>query len=317
MRSGRRLSALLFSLLAVAAGAFAVASVGRAGTNDIDFAVFAVPGKLSTGQQGLAIARFTPSASGGAATQTTITFQFPDSVLWPTVDPATSSDCSPASGSTITCSIGTVQPGQTVKRFVTYTAGSTLGAATVTATVSWDGGSSGASGGGQTNTRSASSTFTIVDGVKAAGTCAAGGGKVQSAPVSSTVTQATTLTFGSAVPSLLLPCTWGTAGIAPKLPGTTSTDISYVSGPQFVQPATVQLYFSSLPVPLSKFVLRENLSFDPDNPAAGSWTIVPQCPSPTTLPAGAPDCLVGYKNGKVITATLLYAGTGGDPGYAG
>ena len=300
-----------------AVAALSLATMGRAGTNDVSFDVFAFPSALTAGNQGLALARFTNN-SGGAATQTTITLTFPATVSAPTPDPATSSDCSPAGGSTITCTIGTVQPGQTVKRFVTFTAGSTLGSVTVTGSAGWDSGSSTAVGGGQTNGPSLSSaTFQIVDGAKADGTCSASGGKAATAPLGSTITQATAMSFGAALSSLKLPCTWGTAGVAPAVSGLTSTQVSYVAGPMFGQPATVTITFASLPVPLSKFVLRENLSFDPGNPTAGTWTTVPLCPTPSTLPPGAPDCLVGYKNGKVITATLLYAGTNKDPGYAG
>lgn len=316
MRGRKLLGGLLLGAFVAASAVFGVASLGRAGTNDVSFDVFAFPGKLTTGNEGLAIARFVNN-SGGAATKTTITLTFPSAAQAPTVDPATSSDCSPASGNTITCAIGTVQPGQTIKRFVTYTAGSTLGPTAISATATWDGGSTGASGGGQTNSAASSSSFTIVDGLKADGGCHTAAATEQTAPVDSTVTQATSISFGSALASLQLPCTWGNAGVAPQISGVTSTQISYVAGPVFGQPATVTLFFASLPVPLSKFVLRENLSFDPDNPTLGTWTTVPSCPTSTTLPPGAPDCLVGFKNGKVITATLLYAGTNKDPGYAG
>jgi hypothetical protein len=300
-----------------AVASLALATLGRAGTNDVSFGVFAFPSTLTTGKQGLALARF-QNVGGGAATQTTITITFPSGVSAPTPDPVTSSDCSTTDASTITCRVGTVQPGQTVKRFVTFTAGSTTGAVTISATAAWDSGSSTAGGGGQANgPLPRSATFKIVDGVKADGTCNAGGGSAATAPVDSTNTQATALSFGTALSSLQLPCSWGNAGVAPSVSGVTSTQVSYVAGPMFGLPATVTISFASLPVPLSKFVLRENPSFDPDNPGTGTWTPVPSCPTPTTLPSGAPDCLVGYKNGKVITATLLYAGTNRDPGYAG
>jgi hypothetical protein len=98
---------------------------------------------------------------------------------------------------------------------------------------------------------------------------------------------------------------------------TSAPQVSFVSGPPFAQPSELTITFSDLPVPLSKFVLKENQSFDPAHPTKG-WNPVPPCPTPTTMPADptVDACLVGYTKGKPIVANLLYRGTGVDPWFS-
>jgi hypothetical protein len=312
-----------FAALAAAAALFVVAG-GTAGTGSYDFVPFGVPTQLTAGQQGLVFARFSPKNGSGASTKTTIRFTFPATSLaagtTPVADPATSSDCGAATGSdpvTITCVVGTVNPGQVVKRFVTFFAGTTVGDAGVTESVSFDSGSTSAKGGGHTDGPSLPAGLSVVDGTNADGTCASGGGAVHTAAVSTTVPQQTTLSFGDAVSSFQLPCSWGTVGVINQRSGPNGApEISSVGGPQFSGPSTLQISFASLPVSLSKFVLKENKSFNPDDPTTG-WSPVPPCPTATTLPANTDidACLVGYTKGKIIVATLLYRGTNTDPWF--
>jgi hypothetical protein len=262
-------------------------------------------------------AKFTPDPTGGTATHTVITFNFPTSgtVTGWAPDPATSSDCAPSGDHAIACSVGVVHAGVTVKRFITFNAGSTTGNVTgITAQVSFDGGNSGANGGGAVNGPAIPVPFTIVDGSTADGKCKSGGATVLTAPVSKTVLQQTALTFGNALASLQLPCSWGTVSVINQQRGPDGApEISSVGGPSFAAPSTVKLSFSSLP---KHFVLMENENFDPANPSVG-WFPVPPCPTSTTMP---PDlsvdaCLVGISNGKTPVATLLYRGTGVDPWF--
>ena len=139
-------------VLACFAGGLAVVSAGHAGgvITGANFDLAVQPPALSTSGTGFAKGVFTAaSGSGtGSATHVTITFQVPAALSNPS---GTSSDCSVAPGSgenVVTCNIGTLNAGQTVKRFVTFTAPSTAGVYTITGSVQWDNGSSGAGGGG-------------------------------------------------------------------------------------------------------------------------------------------------------------------------
>jgi hypothetical protein len=306
----------------VACAAFAavcalyLVSMGTAGTNSVTFSAFEGPSQLKVNEQGLVAAKFIPDTSGGSATHTFITFTFPTdgSVTSPA---GTTTDCTTASdGSTVRCNVGTVNPGQLVKRYATFTAGTTLGAVSgISAVVTFDV-SGGAKGGGVTNSQSIPLAVTVVDGTSADGTCDANGATIHTSDVSTTVLQQTSLSFGIADPSQTLPCTWGAVGVIPGSVGKTGApEVSFVSGPAFSLPSNLTLTFSSLPVPLNKFVLRESQSFDPANPSQAVFTQVPPCPTPTTMPADptVDACLIGYDKGKVIVAHLLYRGTNSDP----
>jgi len=317
----RRRLVVVAVLTAAAVATLLVVTGGSAGTTNYDFRVFGVPTQLTAGQQGLVFARFSPTKGSGAATATTITFSFPTTSLagTPAADPVTSADCGPASQSgqtvTITCAVGTVNHGDGVKRFVTFVPGSTDGDAGISASVSYDSGPPSAQRVGRTNIDPKLAALVTVDGTSAAGTCGASGQDVSTAPVDTTVLQQTSLTIGTAVSSFHLPCNWGTVGVINGRRGPDGApQVSSVGGPRFSDPATLKLTFSSLP---SKFVLKENQSFDPGNPTVGWDTVVPPCPTPTTMPAdpSIDTCLVGYKKGKVIVATLLYRGTNTDPFY--
>ena len=294
-----------------------VVTGGSAGTSTYDFQVLG-PAAVTTGQPSLVFAKFTPSKSSGSATHTVITFTFPAGSITgtPTASGCDAPSVDGAGTTTISCTVGTVQGGVTVKRFVQYTAGSTTGDPQIAATVSFDQGTGGnGKGGGAVNGVPVFAPTTFVDGTSTDGRCVAGGSSSATSPVSNTVEQSTALTFGDAQAGLSLPCAWGTVGVQDGQRGPDGAPkLSTVEGPTYGGPAQLTLTFSSLPVPLKKYVLQENESFDPAHPAQG-WFVVRPCPTPTTLPAGADACLIGYDTGKPIVAHLLYAGTGGDPWF--
>jgi hypothetical protein len=306
--------------LVLVSASLLLAAMGSAGTAKYDFQVFGPPALQANGQ-GFVAARFTPSSSSGAATHTVITFTFPAGSISgaPSADPGTSPGCAPGTGAagaqTIVCTIGTVQGGVTVKRFVDFTTGTATPDPAITAAVDFDGGSSGAKGGGSVNSPELPLALQIVDGTSADGKCSANGSSVSTSAVNTTVPQSTALTFGTAAAALTLPCSYGNVSVFGGSRGKNGApEISSVAGPTYGAPAMLTLTFGSLPVPLAKYVLEENESFDPAHPTVG-WFPVPNCPTPTTMPADTSidACLVGYDKAKVIVAHLLYRGTGGDP----
>jgi len=316
MKFVTRSRALVLLGLGLAVGLL-VAALGNAGTNTITFQAFEGPVSLHAGHQGLVFAKFAPSASGGAATHTVITFTFPSTGAFsnPTPDPATSLDCAPtpADPLTIACAVGTVNPGQLVKRFVTFTGGTSGQAGNVTVSVAFDAGSGGAKGGGKVNVPNPIDLpVAIVDGTSADGTCDIGGASIQTAAVdkNKNVLQQTKLDFGnSATP---FPCTWASVGVQPlngPPPGGGAPAISSVDGPPFGQQAALTLTFSKLP---SHFVLKESL-VDPSIAKPGDWKPVPSCTDPAA--AGADTCIDHYDNGNPIVAHLLFRGICGAPGY--
>jgi hypothetical protein len=242
-----------------------------------------------------------------------ITFAFPSdgSVSNLTPDPATSSDCAPLADQpfTIACAVGTVNPGELVKRFVTFTAGAAGQHADITVSVGFDAGSTGANGGGKVNPPDPIALpISIVDGSTADGTCQSGGSTIQTLPVDkqNKIVQQTKLDFGnSAIP---FPCTWASVGVQSfkgKAPGGGAPLISSVDGPTFGQPATLTLNFAN-PLPAS-FVLKESL-VDPSIAKPSDWKVVPFCPS------DADTCIVSYNLDRTA-ANLLFRGIGVDPWY--
>jgi hypothetical protein len=318
--------------LVAAAVSLVMVAGSTAGNQRVPFQVFGAPTQVTAGDQGLVFAKFGPNGSGGSATHTVITFTFPFASVSaaPTADPATSADCGAAQLGldsnqvqvyTITCNVGTVNPGATIKRFVTYQASPTTTAhAGITASVSYDAGS-GASG-GAANSDSGSAGVSIVDGGSTDGKCDGTSGTVQTTSLPDGALQQTFLNYQNASPGLHLPCSWGAVGVtttdnAPPKPKPGAPLISTVAGPLYAGAAQLQITFSSLPVPLNKFVLEE---LDPTQLPNATWNVVPPCgidpvSGAPTLPANADTCLIGYGKGKPIVANLLFAGTGGDPFY--
>src|SRR5919204_1653759 len=264
-------------VLACCAGALAVVSLGRAGSSTLStFDLFVQPTVLSTSGTGFAKGVFT-AASGagtGSATHVVITFHVDSALSNPT---GTTSDCSTAAGTgenVVTCNVGTVNAGQTVRRFVTFTAPSSLTSPpnpdtfSVTGNVAWDNGSSGAGGGGGINSlpsKTASTTVFAANDSRHAGNCfLSGSGTVATAPVTDTDNQSTSAQIGAAAPSLGLPCPFAEVGEDPA-PAGFVTNISHDTIPQLSQPATITLTLAKMPAgnPFSQFTWL----FSPDYPA--------------------------------------------------
>ena len=155
LRSSRKLVALLVALSAVAVG-LALVGIGKAGSTQGGFSLFESPINLTSGQTGLAWAKFKPTAAltggNGSATHVVITIKVPGAakLLAVTGCGGTSS----ISGTTATCSIASIQSNVQVTVFVTFTAGAATypGTTNVTGQVTWDNGGGGAAGAGQGST---------------------------------------------------------------------------------------------------------------------------------------------------------------------
>ena len=320
-RSPRILFATLF-VLACCSAALVVASGGLAGSStQSSFDLSVNPSVLSTSGSGFAKGTFTAaSGSGtGSATHVVITFHVPSALQNPV---GTTSDCATTAGigeNVVTCTVGTVNAGATIKRFVTFTAPATLTSPptpdvyTITAGVSWDNGASGTGGGGINSLppKSGSTTVYAATDQRHAGNCFfSGTNTVQTPGVTDTDNQSTSVQVGSAAPGLGLPCTFADVGEDPAPPGF-DTQISHDTLPQLSQPATVTLSLYSLPVPFSQF----KWLFSADYPATLPSQTIPSCVN-NQLPKNAIVCLLSSSNkGKGASWTFLQLGTGTDPAY--
>jgi hypothetical protein len=312
-------------VLACCAGALAVVSLGRAGsTTGSTFDLSVQPTVLSTSGTGFAKGVFTAaSGSGtGSATHVVITFHVDSALSNPT---GTTSDCATAAGTgenVVTCNVGTVNAGQTVRRFVTFTAPSSLVSPptpdtySVRASVSWDNGSGGAGGGGGINSlppKTASTNVFAANDSSHAGNCfLAGKGTVNTPPVSDSDNQSTSAQIGAAAPSLGLPCPFAEVGEDPAPPGFV-TAISHDTIPQLSQPATITLSLEKMPAgnPFSQFTWL----FSPNYPAQLPSQTIPNCVN-GKLPANAIVCLLSKtKMGNGGSWTFLQLGTGSDPSF--
>jgi hypothetical protein len=309
-------------VLACSAAGLALVSVGHAGgvVTGANFDLAVQPPALSTSGTGFAKGVFTAaSGSGtGSATHVTITFHVDAALSNPS---GTSSDCSVAPGSgenVVTCNIGTLNAGQTVKRFVTFTAPSTPGVYPITGKVQWDNGSSGAGGGGGISSlpsKTASTTVYAATNSSHAGNCfLSGSGTVSTPPVSSKDNQATSARVGAAAPSLGLPCPFAEVGEDQGSPGLGlrgDTAISHDTIPPLTQPAQITLTLNSLPVKFDDF----SWLFSPVYPATQTYQNIPDCDN-GQLPKDAIVCLLSKtKIGNGGSWTFLQLGTGGDPSF--
>jgi hypothetical protein len=310
--------AIVAALVGTSAAALAVVSGGRAGSvPGADFEFFLHPEVLSSSGTGFAVAKFTLlSGSGtGSATHVVIRIDLDTALLNPT---ATSSDCTGpvvvGSNNRFTCNIGTVDSGETVKRFVTFTA-SALGMHSGRGTASLDSGSSAGGGGGTNTVGPVTDQLSVVSATSdtRAGNCYAGRSSfaVFTAPVSAENIQRTTVRFGPATASL--PCTWAFVG-EDSVPGF-RTQISFVSVPELNVPAIITVDWYSLPVAFPEF--RNTLRLLPSYPPSLESEFLVDCVD-GELPEGEIACLLDLvRVRKGARATILQLGTEGDPGYGG
>ena len=308
-------------VLGCGTGALAFVSGSNAGSSGASLKLFPRPPVLTVNKTGFIKASF-KAASGsqtGSATHVMITVNLAPGLVF---DQAHSSaNCTiPDQGvhpNDVVCTISSVSPGETVNRFVVFTAPSSPGPYTTNGSVVWDNGSGGAGGGGAVNVpqpADAPATTTVVTATDSrhAGNCfLSGSGTVSTPPVSSKDNQATSAQVGAAAPSLGLPCPFAEVGEDPAPPGF-DTDISHDTIPQLSQPATITLTLNSLPVKFENFSWLFSSDYPKSNP---SQTILPclngQLPTPDAI-----VCLLSSaKKGNGGTWTFLQRGTDGDPAY--
>ncbi len=314
-------------VLGACAAALGVVSGGRAGSvSNNNFDLVVQPHVLSTLGTGFAKGTFT-AASGpgtGSATHVVITITLPTG-LEPTS--GTSSDCTdpPGGDHTFTCSIGTVNAGQIVNRFVAFTAPATVAGPpfdtyTVTGSLTFDHGLKGAGGGGGIDTipdSDSTDVYASTDG-NHSGNCLSGGGSITTPPVNAADTQSTFMSFGAA--AFFLPCVWAELGEGPAPASFRIPQISFVAAPVLANLATLTISIYQLP--LSKIGTLKEF---PNYPTSLTPALdVLQCPTPTSLPSNPTDTqssdaceLARSKSGNVTLLTLLFTGTGGDPGFGG
>ena len=320
-RSFRVFLASIF-VLACCAAALAVVSAVRAGgvVTGAKFDLFVQPTVLSTSGTGFAKGVFTPpSGSGtGSATHVVITFHVPSALLNPT---GTTSDCSTAAGTgenVVTCNVGTVNAGQTVRRFVTFTAPSSVPSPanpTISGSVAWDN-STTANGGGGINSlppETASTTIFAATDRSHAGNCfLSGSGTVSTPAVNADDNQATSAQIGAPAAFLGLPCPFADVGEDPAPPGFV-TAISHDTIPQLSQPARITLSLDSMPTGFQFKTFK--WLFSPNYPDQLPSQSIPDCVN-GQLPANAIVCLLSKtKIGNGGSWNFLQLGTGGDPSF--
>jgi hypothetical protein len=310
----------LVTLSAVAV-ALAMVTIGRAGSTSGTFTLFEAPVNLTSGQQGLAGAKFTPLGSGsnGSATHVVITMTIANaSSLTIKSCPAGTGS---VSGTTATCTISSLQNGVQAKFFVTFTA-ATFTAPTpssVTGQVSWDAGGGSA---GQSQSLSGDPVgFTIYPADTAtnvyAGACANGaiapGSVVSNNPP--TGKGGSVSTNDSAAPSTGFPCTPGYIGVDDTtIPGLTRGVWNILVAP-----------LAANGLGLAQAVLTTT-TFSGTNwrttplyeiGANNSTTKVDDCVN-NAMPKGDDVCIYNRaKNGQVITFFVNVLGSTIDPKLAG
>jgi len=317
-RRSFRSSIATLMVLGGCAVSLAVVSGGRAGSAGSTFDVFVQPPILTAGAQGFVKGEFT-AASGpgsGTATHVVMTLDLPVALLNPTSSNCSPSASPPAGFNRFTCDIGTVKAGKTATRFVRFTAPSTAATYTANGTVTFDNGSTGASGGGSKNTtltESGQTTVVASTDTTRAGNCT---GSASTPAASPHDLQSTSVTGATAASSSGLPCTWVFVGEDPAGGSGLLTPISFVGLPLTTSPATVVITFFSLPVPFSMFDLFYLPNY-PNGPNPLASVLLPACVG-GALPPNETSCLLSLVPlGTGAQATILLQGTDGDPGYGG
>jgi hypothetical protein len=330
-RSSFRLSISTLLVLGGCAAALAIVSGSKAGAGtNSTLRLAAHPPTLSVDGTGFAKAAFTAaSGSGtGAATHVVITVVLP-SVL--TFDQTHSSTgCSADSTTTandVVCTVGTVNPGETANRFVTFTAPHNAGGPfTITASATQDNGNGGnGGGGGSSNTPivpnpldpPAQVTVVAADNPDNAGNCLFNPDNVHTpAPTASTNTQtnqSTRADVGTLLSALGIPCAYADVG-EDAAPAGFVTAISHNNIAQLTAPAKITITLASLPAPFSQIVWRFFPSYVSPTNLGPAVTISP-CVN-NALPAGKDVCsLPPDKTGRGGVWQFLQRATGSDPGY--
>jgi hypothetical protein len=312
---------------ALVALALVLAAGGHAGSQGSVFPTpLVAPNQLSTGQTGLAGAKFTPqgTSNSGSATHVVISLQFPsDSTnIAVTACPGTVGYV----GTTATCSIQSIQNGNQVKMFATFTAGA-AGAQEVDGLVTWDKPSgNGGSTGGTNTTGVVPSLFTIdapTSTQQGKCTTIVGPATDSIGGFDPATGKTTTVTYASVDGTFGFPCTPAQAGVKPSDRSTSLTKGDWMLlVPPLAGGALAQavLTINSLPsgTNAKKFQIYE---LGADGTTVSS-TPVPACTSTGALPVTDPpsdSCIYNRTNfGKGGVALYLHVqGSTIDPSYTG
>jgi hypothetical protein len=300
--------------------ALAVVTVGRAGSGPKEFNFFAQPTILSQDADGVAWGRFKPVSGGGSATHLVIYITIP--TVFEYVPANTSTGCAPTSvAGTFSCAVGTVNPGQTVKRYVGFRAPAGLAAGDYpgfSGKATFDNGTPGAGGGGSDVLTDGPISVTVVtapDGNRDGG--CNGRPRTDDVPLSSGNPVSTEIRSGTRLGSLGLPCTWAFAGETSAPSGNSFTAVSFFGFPQTEPGAPVEQVMTvyDMPVPFKNLKVLFDLNFTgPADTFAG--TALEACAGPgNTLGSQQAACLKSLvKMNKGAQAIILSKGTGADPG---
>ena len=331
----------VFILGSCAALLLAVVSSGLAGNKPgaEAFTHFVEPQFLTDDKTGVAIAAF-QAASGkgqGSATNVRITFNLPPGFQGGLTGTSSGCTLTDAVENVWTCTIGTVNAGNKVKRFLVFTDGTAPVSETaypIIGCVFFDGGNSGAPGGGGTDPiPCVTDTTTVVTpssavGQTRAGDCQAGTANVFTPLADSTTNLVSNTVQGTAASSTGLPCVWAFVGenIDTNENELTIPQISFMGFPQTDATSPVlwitDLYsrpsgpFENLDILVDMNYTADSTSFNGTEPPACDPPAPPSTdPLDSTLPEGQVVCLIDLvKVGGGARARLLIMGTGGDPG---
>jgi hypothetical protein len=322
-RSFRVLLASIF-VLGCCTGALAFVSGSNAGSTGASLKLFAQPSVLTANKTGFIKASFT-AASGsqtGSATHVMITVNLASGLVFDQAHSSANCTIPDPAGhpNDVVCTINSVSPGETVTRFVVFTAPSSPGPYVTNGSALWDNGSGGAGGGGAVNPPLpadgpvTTTVFAATDSSHAGDCFLSGSGTVSTPHVNADDNQSTSAQVGAAATFLGLPCPFADVGEDPAPPGSGFvTAISHDTIPQLTQPATITLSLDSMPSgnPFSRFTWL----FSRDYPAVLPSETIPNCVN-GQLPKNAIVCLLSKtKIGNGGSWTFLQLGTGGDPSF--
>jgi hypothetical protein len=291
---------------------------GNAGSSGGTLKGSVAPLQLSVGQTGFADATFTPISdinNSGSATHVMITLTFPVGSTGIHV-----TTCPGGTGSTgdltATCSIASLQIGQSATMFATYIAGKEgIGDRSVLGNATWDvPKKNGGSTGGVNSATPFSSGVSIhsSDDASVDGKCSfdPSGGNVNASGSG----KSTFVTFGAAV-GVGFPCTPAQASVDPITKGNHTPGIWSL----FVWPlangaaATAILTLDDLPPGIN---WKNAQLFELLTDGTVSQTSVPACSSATAPPTTGDACLAGQaKDGKGVQFFVNVLGTGIDPSF--
>jgi hypothetical protein len=311
------------------AALLAMVSLGRAGSSGASFAVAAGPSRISAGAEGFVVATFTLDSGSGTGTGTHVVLTIDVPLGFSSLHAeGCSGPVNTGSANRLTCTLENVHKGETVKRFVTFTAASVSQPTsyTISGTATFDV-PSGSPGPGHGNSLTATATATAyaANDPNHQGKCLDLEGNstgTVGGPATAENQKATSAVFGAADPSLGLPCTPAASGVDldVTLPHFTA-GVWFVSLPELGGDGVGRavLTFYKLPPGTSwkTFQVFEILGYPADLTASSNP--VPPCASGGSLPSGQTSCVYSRSNfgSGGVKLVLLIRGSGTDPGYVG